>query len=162
MIKLFLNPLIVFLLIMVMVSSCQTNSQCENSTESLVKINFYVMEDDLESAVFVEPISVYGLGHKDSLLYENDSISYVLLPLMPNGETSEFVFEIGSYTENILFTYKTSTYFESKDCGFIANYEIESVSYSSNIIDTVIIINNEITVEDEDHVKLFFINNNLK
>ncbi|MEN8120998.1 MAG: DUF6452 family protein [Bacteroidota bacterium] len=151
-----------FLFFVVFLSSCKTEKECDTSTESLVKINFYVMTESLDSAVIVKPISAYGVGHKDSLLYENDSISFVLLPLSPNGETTEFAFEIGPYTENILFTYKTTTYFESKECGFIANYEIESVSYSTNIIDTLIIINNEVTVENEDHVKLFFVNNNLK
>ena len=46
------------------------------------------------------------------------------------------------------------------DCGFIANYEIESVGYSKNIIDTIIIINSSVTVDNEEHIKLFFVNDN--
>ncbi len=142
-----------------MVSSCQTNNQCDTATESLVKINFYTI-DSIEQAVFVSPISVYGVGRSDSLLYENDSISSVSIPLSPNAETIGFVFDIGTYSDEILFEYKTSTYLESMDCGFIANYEINSVTYSTNIIDTIIILNNMVTIDNEEHIKLYFKNNN--
>ena len=150
----------VFLFPIVLIISCQTNNQCDTATESLVKVNFYVV-DSVELAVTVSNISVYGLGNSDSLLYENDTTrSSVLLPLSPNSETTEFVFEFENITENIKFTYTTSTYLESMDCGFITNYEIESVGYSKNIIDTIIIINGSVTTDNEEHIKLFFVNNN--
>ena len=150
----------VFLFLIVLINSCQTNNQCDTTTESLVKLNFYIKTESLDSAVIVKPVSVYGLGISDSLLYTNDSLSSVLLPLSPNIESLVYVFEFGTNTENIEFTYKTSTYFESMDCGFIANYEIESLSYNKNIIDTIIIANGNVTVDNEEHIKLFFVNSN--
>ena len=121
-----------------------------------MKINFYIMDGEEEQAVFVDPISVYGLGREDSLLYENDSISSVFLPLSPASETSEFVFAIAAYKDTISFTYETKTYLESIECGFISNFSINSLKYSQNIIDTIVLIKNEVTIEDEDHVKIFF------
>jgi len=148
--------LIFFLFLPIILSSCQTNKECDISTESLLKANFYIMDGEEEQAVFVDPISVYGLGREDSLLYENDSISSVFLPLSPVSETLGFVFAIATYKDTISFTYETKTYLESIECGFISNYSIDSIKYTQNVIDTIILIKKGVTIEDEDHVKIFF------
>ena len=145
-----------FLFLLIILSSCQTNQECDISTESLVKTNFYIMDADGEQAVMVQNISIYGIGREDSLFYEHDTTSYVLLPLSPVSERLEFVFAIDTYKDTILFEYETKTYLESIACGFISNFSIDSIKYTQNVIDTIVLIKKEVTIEDEDHVKIFF------
>lgn len=151
-----LKLLKLFLFLIILLSSCQTNKECDTSTESLVKINFYIMNDGNEQAVIVQNISVYGLGREDSLLYDHVDTSYVLLPLSSVSDTSGFVLAIDAYKDTISFTYETKTYLESIECGFISNFDIDTVKYTPNIIDTLVLIENKVTIENENHVKIYF------
>lgn len=157
MIKRTLKLFALFLILTYSLNSCQADNECETSAISHAKLDFYIIEDDKEKAVGVEGISIYGLGREDSLIYEIDTISYALLQLSPAADTVGFVFDYGSFSDTISFLYKTNKHFESIECGFIANFDIDTVKYSENAIDSVALIDNTITSEDEqEHVKIFF------
>lgn len=136
-------------------SSCQIKNDCD-STESLVKIGFYVKEDESETSVTKDSVSVFGVGREDSLLYELESLNVVLIPLSPMSESSAFVFEIGSFIDTITFFYQTKTRFESVECGFIVDFSIDNVYYTENAIDTVMRINKEIKNENDENYRIFF------
>jgi len=147
---------IFYLFLIAFLSSCQKDEECNKSTESLMKIDFFIIDEGTEQGVNVNDISVYGIGHEDSLLYEHDTISSVLLPLSPASETLGYVLTIGTFKDTVSFAYSINTYLESIECGFISNYEISSIQNSQNTIDTIKIINNIVTTKDEDHIKIFF------
>ena len=156
MIKIISKLILLSLFLTIYLSSCETKQECEIKPESFVNVNFYIDNNGTEKAVKLNLKKVYGLGRQDSLLYENDTISSVLLPLSPQVKFLTYIFEIDDLTEEISFNYKSSTYLESIECGFIANYELDSINYNNTVIDTIIIINNSVTIEKEENVKIIF------
>ncbi len=143
---------IIAIFIVVLVYACQTNRNCDTK-ESFVKIGFYNGD---EKAVSVEDVSLYGLGREDSLLYENQTISSVLMPLSSAVDSASFIFIFGSFTDTITVSYQTNMRFESNQCGFMADYSIDTVYHTKNAIDSMAQVNRIITNENEEHYKIFF------
>lgn len=148
------NRLLPLMIIALTVGGCSTGA-CYDNQNSLPKAGFYSAETG--QAVSVTGLAVGGMGApNDSLLCEPQEIaSEVYLPFRPNEGTTAFAFKSGAIADVVTFTYDTTPYFASADCGAVWLFRIRSVNWSGAMIDSVAVTDSLITNVDAQQIKIF-------
>ncbi len=157
-----LNTAFVCFTALALLASCN-NDGCTESTSVNARASFY-KKADLKALTF-DSISIRGIGQKeDSMLYnKSKNTKSVLLPLRILAESSAFQIQfyrsnsaLLDQTDTVWFYHKNKPQFISPDCGCTVFYHIDSVKYTQHRIDTVKIIQPEITNQDEEHIHILF------
>ena len=150
----FLTGLITFV-------SCLTEEVCED-IDVMIRIGFYEDNPDNEepSPVFIDSLTVYGLG-VDSLIYNNAfNVGQIELPLASHQDSCAFVFRFPGNERNLVydtlwFHYTRSPKLISMECGFVTFFHLKDITYSTNQTSTIEIEDPDITNDFNEHVKIF-------
>ena len=140
-------------------ASC--TSECYESRRSLLGVAF--MDSLTLKPLTVQRLTVQGVG-SDSVLYNNVSVSSVYLPLHITQEVTEYEFTINPATEEepaISFILSVDCnlrpFFVSKECGCVASYYINGMSFTPNtFVKKAEIYKAEIlNLEGDVHIKIY-------
>lgn len=115
-------------------------------------------------AASVTGVQVYGLGApNDSLLYRGASTSQIYLPMRSSADNVSWCFHYTQegldsviYNDTITFGYGSRPWFASEECGAMYVYDIKSLAYTRNVIDSVAILDSLVTNIDEPRIAIFF------
>lgn len=151
-----MKQLVILLSAMVLLLVGCSTGACYDNQNSLPKAGFYSAETG--SAVSVSGLAIGGVGApNDSLLCEpSETASEVYLPFRPNDGTTSFAFTSGAITDIVTFTYETTPYFASADCGAVWLFRIKGVKWTGALIDSVAVTDSLITNVDIQQLKIFF------
>lgn len=154
------------LIILVTFLTCCTSSEvCENITTVPLRIGFFSEnpdDPDQPESYLLDSITAFGIT-KDSLIYDNQkNVSLIELPIDPSANSSGFIFLISPADstdvpaqDTLWINYEKQPTLISMECGFVNFFEIESVSYSSQQIDTIIIENSSVNNSFDVHLQVF-------
>jgi hypothetical protein len=140
------------------IASC-TDDHCNADTESLLNATLNITDETLNDLSFIENLSIYSPEWKDSIHYAESGDDNVLgFVLSPFSDTTEIVFtSTNAPLQDTLFIYYQRDYtFLSQECGFVPNFQIDTILHSYNYIDSVEIINEEISVEKNGQIQIYF------
>jgi hypothetical protein len=142
-------------------SSCTSDGECRKDKDVLLQAGFYTTEYDSVRAVYVtknysDTIKIFGLDN-DSVLSDSISIKSISLSLKSFENTTKFVFQVLNKTpDTITFIHKNEEYFLSLECGELIFYTLENVEFTTNQIDSVLITNQDITLNKTENIKIYF------
>jgi hypothetical protein len=134
-----------------MLNSC-FEAECVNWPEAKTKAVFYSY--DTKKAATPNGLTLHGVEHPDTLYYKG--VASVLLPLKPTDNKTEFVIEINGTADTIRFIHSNSFHLVSRECGYAIYHSIDSIYFTMNAIDSISLINKEITPQNIEHVAIFF------
>jgi len=145
-------PLI--LLIAMLITSCAEDETCRERTNVTLNSSFF--QQGTTTALFVDSITVYGIG-KDSLIYNNrKNAARIALPLNPNADISAFVLVSNSVHDTIRVIYSSQDFFISYYCGTVTTHKLDTVLTTRNQIRDIKIINHDINTTDVQHLQIFY------
>jgi hypothetical protein len=165
-----MKKIVMLLLVMLSLSSCEKDDICTEDTTPRMIIEFYDISNP-STLKNVVSLKVKGVGaYNDLDLGTFNGVSKIELPLNPSTTSTIYSFILNSTgtspNEDILqFNYATQTAFVSRACGYKTNYELNAsngaVLTDAATPDTVWIQNltvetTSITTENETHVKIYF------
>ena len=102
----------------------------------------------------VSPIvSIRGIGI-ETYLFKDTALSVLNLPLSANTKSS-FLVSFDSVTDTIDFTYETSMKYASIETGFYNEYKLQSIDFSKNRIDSILITDSLVTKTWHENIKLY-------
>lgn len=133
--------------------SC-TSEGCYKETDADLIVS--LRETVTEIITAQDSITIYGVGMEDSTIYNNANILTANLPLDATGGYSEFVVINGLIADTISLWYSSNISFISKACGYSYIHTIESLKFTRHKIDTILIINESVTTNDEENIRTFF------
>jgi hypothetical protein len=142
-------------------SSCTSDGECRKDRDVLLAANFYVVDYDSVTLVYItksysDTITIFGLGN-DSVLSDSINIKSISLPLKPFESTTKFVFQVLNKTpDTIAFIHKNEEYFLSLECGELVFHTLENVEFTTNQIDSVLIMDKDITLNKTENIKIYF------
>lgn len=150
-----LRPFYIILIIAGIYLPACTPEGCLEETESYLKASFYSSATGVQ--VKPDSITVHGNGMEFMKIYSGQrQLSIARLPLNPSTGSSDFVVKINTGTDNLSVTYSSYVHLISKECGYSFNHVIEGISSSNNLIDSVRIINPQITNENLENIRIYF------
>ena len=136
--------------------SCESDESCEQLTVSALNAGFYSIQDSIPESILVDNFTVYGIGRADSLIYDQtSSISSFELPLSPSCDTAGFILTVGTETDTITFLYFRELHLLSMECGFTTFYYIERINNTSNVIDSISVVNDKVTTADDENIQIY-------
>lgn len=143
--------------------SCST-TECYDNQNSLPLAGFYSSQETPQ-AITLDSISIIGIGAPgDSVLQDSvRNISQVYLPFRIDQESTTYAImylqgilgELGIH-DLITFNYDIIPMFVSTACGTVYYYKMNSIDYTTNIIDSVICPTGEITNANIENLKIYF------
>lgn len=161
--KKILGPFILLILFLACLSGCAT-SECYDNQNSLPLAGFY-SSAQRPAAISIDSISIIGIGAPgDSILQDSvRSLSEVYLPFRidQNSTTYEIKYLFGvagllRISDIITFNYEIKPMFVSSACGTVYYYEIQSIDYTTNFIDSVTCPGGVITNANSENLKIYF------
>ena len=149
-------------LCVVLCESCGS-SGCTDNQNSLPLAGFYSSATGDE--ITLKGIDVGGVGAwNDSLLYNStQQVSEVYLPFRSTSHETSFYFHYtqdglddDAFNDTLSFEYGSTPHFASEYCGVIYRYNITKMSYTTHLIDSVIVVDSLITNIDKQRLKIYF------
>lgn len=135
--------------------ACESSEICRDTTDTPLRMGFYDAEDGSIS-VFVDSITVFGIGREDSLIYDNAKIvTRIEVPLNPNKDTTEFVLIFPEHIDTLTVAYSSQSNLISVACGFSSFFTIKGISHSNNEIVGIYKEFVEVTNELNEHFKVY-------
>lgn len=159
-----LGVLSVVALLAASMAGCNT-SGCLDNQSSIPLAGFYSSESG--EAVALDSLDIGGTGAPDDslLVKAGTAVSSVYLPLRFSDTSTEFFIryrypELGidspEYDDVISLTYSSEPYFVSEECGAMYRYRITGMSYTTNLIDSVVVTDSLITNTDIERLRIYF------
>ena len=142
------------LLIAITMSSCESNSPCSDNVVSRVNVGLYTIIEGEETGLKVGQLSLYGISRPDSVL-QGSNVSKFSFPLSMHAESSSFILTADTLTDTLELFYATRLALISPQCGFTSNFQIQSLNYTANFIDSISIVKSNADLTDEENLKIF-------
>ncbi|MCK9411662.1 MAG: DUF6452 family protein [Prolixibacteraceae bacterium] len=130
------SRLIILLLVIMFISSCNNGSHCYESSETLLVTNFTA-----DGKINVDSIMVRGYNRfakGDTLVFNRVSATAVkiALPLSVSTDTTGFVVFANGRSSSFWVKHSMNFQLISQSCGFAPNYELIALRHSS-LIDSI-------------------------
>jgi hypothetical protein len=148
-----LSTILAFILLLTGIS-CSPGS-CFEETNSYLKGFFYLKSTG--KAFPPDSLTMYGSGRDTSLIYNKaKNVKPALLPLNASTTESSLVLKINGVLDTLKVSYSSNIHFISKECGYTYYHIIESINYTTNLIDTVTIIRSNVTTLNEENIRIYY------
>jgi hypothetical protein len=105
------------------------------------------------NAAVSQKVTVWGSG-QEFLWIKDTLLQKISLPLSSNDTTS-FVISIDSKIDTITFIHQTMQKFDSMESGFYFEYKLQSIDYTTNQIDSILITDSLVTKKWNENIKLY-------
>lgn len=146
------------LLSTILILSC-SDDQCNSETVTLLKSELIVKDTTLTNINYIDSLSLYSPEWPDSIHYwEEGSENFLYFILSPESDTTEIIFTSAQVLLNdtICFYYQREFILLSPECGFVVNYKIDTVLNTCNYIDSLEIVNENISIDKDGHIQIYF------
>ena len=146
------------LLVAILLGSCG-ETDCPLSTVSLA--HFDLLDSNSHQPVsFKDSVTVTGIIETpDSLdivpLY-NMVQSSISLPLGHTNKTTYVIHYTKLMRDTIVLTHQNIPFISNIECGTMLFYNVESVSYTTNALDSVVLVNANITNEEKKNFNIYY------
>ncbi|MFT3737270.1 MAG: DUF6452 family protein [Breznakibacter sp.] len=145
-------------ILLVVLSACNSQDIClSNQHAAQIKlVSLYTTTSTTDKDTTLT-VSVWGIGRTDSV-YSSQSLSSLFLPLKFDGDpdTTSFILKLNTSIDTIYMVHRKELDFVSGDCGYVFRFEIDTVWFTHNTLDSVSISHPIIKYgEDATNIKLF-------
>jgi len=162
--KLKLIGQLLVVIVIVITSACDSSSLCL-SGQNAIESGLYSASSGTDRDTSLNGFHMWGLNHPtDSLLLDSVRASKLYMPTDLNRDSTEFVIreeklvlgEVKGINDTLLFIYQRNLEYVSGDCGFTYNIELDTVIYTNNLIDSVVVIYPSVSYsENIENVKIY-------
>jgi hypothetical protein len=145
---------LIIIAVIIQAVSC-TPESCLEETVANVKIPLYLYST--QKAKAPDSLTIYGLNTGTNKIYNSSkNISRADLPLDAQAESCGFVIRINGVSDTLLIIYDSYPHLISKECGFTYYHTIDSLLFTRNNIDTIIIRNRFVTTLNEENFRILY------
>ncbi|MCH5220916.1 MAG: hypothetical protein J1F05_01105 [Muribaculaceae bacterium] len=158
-----LTTRIFIVLIVAALTYACNNSGCLDNQSAIPLAGMYSSETG--KAISVNIVEIHGVGApNDSLIVRGGtSISRVYLPMRSTMSTTTWCLHYTqsnisdpAFNDTIEFDYKSIPYFASEECGAYYQYRIESLRYTTHLLDSVALTDSLMTNADIERIRIYF------
>ena len=140
-------------LVLVIPWGCGADDICLSNQHAL-QAGFYSYRTSNDS--ILQGTTIYGAGKSNDSIYKNEPARKLFLPLSFDSDTTVFVVFSNALHDTIKFVHTKETSFVSRKCGFVFNYEIDTVLHTETFIDSVSIVNSGVRYDENfENIKIF-------
>ncbi|MBO5250740.1 MAG: hypothetical protein J6B31_01900 [Bacteroidaceae bacterium] len=140
------------------IQSCG-ESDCSLSTVSYARFDFLDSKTH-QSVKLTNGATIAGIIHSgDSLLIDtvfNQAQQYMSVPLSYTNQTTYVMHYSETLRDTIRLTHKNIPFVSDIECGSVMFYQIENMSYTTNVLDSVVLVNPDINNEEKKNFNIYY------
>ena len=134
-------------------------SECPLTTVSYARFDF--LDSKTHAAVgFTQGVTITGISQVEGELMEdtlfNLAQSSMSLPLSYTNKTSYVIHYSETLRDTIEVMHKNIPFVSDIECGTLMHYQVERFRYTTNALDSVVLINPEITHEEKKNFNVYY------
>ena len=134
-------------------------SECPLTTVSYARFDF--LDSKTHAAVgFTQGVTITGISQVEGELLEdtlfNLAQSSMSLPLSYTHKTSYVIHYSETLRDTIEVMHKNIPFVSDIECGTLMHYQVERFRYTTNALDSVVLINPEITHEEKKNFNVYY------
>jgi hypothetical protein len=151
------NFIYIFILLVLVITISCGDGECNLDTDSIITCTFSVEDATLKADLFLDNMSVYSTEWEDTISYlETGAINFTL---SPNDTITQVIVASETTTEldTITFKHQNEVVLLSTECGFVVNFEIDTVISTYHLIDSISLVNDEITSEENGLIEIYYL-----
>lgn len=153
-----LHVLLVSIVAGVMAVSC-SEGDCSLLGRPRALFNLYDSESK-QGITYLDTITITSLYTDSVLLNRRYNFSGFSLPLRYTEEETVFVLtavdSIGIWRDTLRISHTNKPYFSSLDCGREMFHTIQSISYTSHLLDSIVLINPDVDTYEKENFQIFY------
>ena len=144
---------------MALLSSCSSEAECPLSSISLARFNF--LDSQTHAGVkLTNGATVTGIATNDGKA-EVDTVfnkaeSYMTVPLSYTDRTTYVIHYTETMRDTIELKHKNRPFVSDIECPAMMFFEVESMRYTTNALDSVKLVNPEITNEEKVNFYIYY------
>ena len=147
-----MKKIVLFLLLIATVLSCEKDDICINATTPNLIIRFY---DNTDKTVLKSVPTLYVWATDKDSIRENVSVDSLVIPLNTLQDISNYNFSSNSIVDEVTINYTRSDEFVSRSCGYKTIFDNLSITTTSNWILDSEIINSTVNNETSAHLYIY-------
>ena len=156
--KKILTLLVPFLMCCLLIQSCG-ESDCSLSTISYARFDFLDSKTH-KSVTLTNGATITGIiTIDDTMIVDtvfNRAESYMSVPLSYTDQTIYVIHYTETLRDTIQLTHKNIPFVNDIECGSMMFYQVEEFSYTTNVLDSVILANPEINNEEKKNFNIYY------
>lgn len=144
--------------LLILITGCG-ETDCPLTTVSTARFQF--LDSSTHKAVtFTQPVTVTGTAtvadtlQTDTLF--NQAMEYMTLPLSYTNETTYVMHYTELMRDTIWVTHRNIPFVNNIECPAMMHYQVENLRYTTNALDSVTIVNPEITHEEKINFNIYY------
>ena len=144
---------------MALLSSCSSEAECPLSSISLARFNF--LDSQTHAGVkLTNGATVTGIATNDGKA-EVDTVfnkaeSYMTVPLSYTDRTTYVIHYTETMRDTIELKHKNRPFVSDIECPAMMFFEVESMRYTTNALDSVKLVNPDITNEEKVNFYIYY------
>jgi hypothetical protein len=146
-------PALIFIYYSLHLVSC-TPAACFEETNAYLKASFYI--NSTKQKLPPDSVTLSGLGQTEKIYNKASGLQPALFPLNSSSSSSTFVIRINGIDDTIEFNHSSFPHLISKECGYSVFHSLEMHTFTQHNIDTILIINRNITTVNEENIRIFY------
>lgn len=146
-------PVLILIYFTLRLVSC-TPAACFEETNAYLKASFYI--NSTKEKLAPDSVTLSGLGQPGKIYEKAAGLQPALFPLNSSSDRSTFVIRINGISDTIEFNHSGFPHLISKECGYSVYHTLDNHAFSQNNIDTILIINRNITTVNEENIRIFY------
>ena len=150
--------LLPFLMCCLLIQSCG-ESDCSLSTISYARFDFLDSKTQ-KSVTLTNGATITGIiTIDDTMIVDtvfNRAESYMSVPLSYTNQTIYVIHYSETLRDTIQLTHKNIPFVNDIECGSMMFYQVEEFSYTTNVLDSVILANPEINNEEKKNFNIYY------
>lgn len=143
-------------------AACNT-SGCLDNQSAIPLAGLYSSETGAQISLSIIEISGVDAPNDSVLVTSGTAVQQVYLPMRSTADATSWCLHYTqdnisdpSMNDTVTFGYKSQPYFASEECGASYRYHIESVRYSTHLLDSVVVADSLITNADIERIRIYF------
>jgi hypothetical protein len=153
-----LNDILIISGIILFFVSCENTDECNHSTVAGVNYALQKNASSSVNSIYIAPVD----NPVDTIYYSGSASNYIkTLPLSLSADTTAFLFiasdTIDTTTDIIVFYHSMNLDFLDEPCGFVPEFKLDSIKYTSERIDSLYWIYKDVTTDIEvENIKITY------
>ncbi|HAQ17613.1 MAG TPA: hypothetical protein DCR40_00065 [Prolixibacteraceae bacterium] len=137
-------------LICILIAASGCKEVFEAPPQSFLKVSFL---NSSTKATISPKVSVLGVG-LENMWVKDSVLKEILLPLSVNDATS-YLISLDAKNDTITFIHETIQKYASMESGFYFEYKLQSIDFTNNRIDSILITDSLVTKKWNENIKLY-------
>ena len=138
---------------------CDEEEDCSLNARPMMKCNLYQVNEEsgLPEQVMLDELTITAKGTDSVIVNRMTQVKELSLPLCYGADSTHLVLHYSNGSVDELVVYHANTpYFLSMECGYQMKQQIERVSYTRTVLDSVAITYNEAGIYERENLRLFY------